>query len=298
MGAIEELKERIEHAAHVEHGGGHDPHSKGIGKAVGVTMATLGVMLAVCAALLGSERTELIRTMVEQSNKLGQYQAESTKYRVMQADFELLRALSPKPEEIKKVEITLRSKRGASGKEDSEDTAEIKDLIASSTEDMAQLLTPDPEEKDRFQKIALRYKHDMAEAKEDAEAFDLKIKAHEEGAEGFERAQVVAEIGIVVASVALLLGSRAIWLVSILLALACGGLGGLTMAHTRGVLVTADQKIKDAATHTAAIEADDGLDMGTESPHKGEAGPKHEAPKHEAPKHEGPGHEAPGHDKH
>ena len=132
MGAIEELKERIEHAAHVEHGGGHDPHSKGIGKAVGVTMATLGVMLAVCAALLGSERTELIRTMVEQSNKLGQYQAESTKYRVMQADFELLRALSPKPEEIKKVEITLRSKRGASGKEDSEDTAEIKEQTTSS----------------------------------------------------------------------------------------------------------------------------------------------------------------------
>ena len=286
MGAIEELKEHMEHAAHVEHGGGHNPHGKGIGKVVGVTMATLGVMLAVCAALLGSERTELIRTMVEQSNKLGQYQAESTKYRVMQADFELLKALSPKPEEIKKVEATLRSKRGSSGKEDSEDTAEIKDLIASSTEDMAQLLTPDPEEMTRFQKMALRYKHDMAEAREDAEAYDLKIKAHEEGAEGFERAQVVAEIGIVVASVALLLSSRAVWLVSLLLALACGGLGGMTMAHTRGVLITADRKIKDAATHTAAIEKDDDVELGAEAPHKGEPGPKHEAPRHDEPTHD------------
>src|SRR5262249_26019144 len=135
------------------------------------------------------------------SNRFGVYQAETMKYRVIQADYELLKAISPKPAEIARVNQTLRSKRAASGKEDSEDTAEIKDLIASSTEAMAELLTPDPEEKERFRKLALRYKHDMAEAKEDAEAYDLKIKAHEEGAEGYERAQLCAEIGIVVASV-------------------------------------------------------------------------------------------------
>jgi hypothetical protein len=281
MGAIEEVKERIEHAAHGE--GAHG-HGKGPGKAIGVTMAILGVMLAVCAALLGSERTELIRSMVEQSNKFGLYQAESTKYRVMQADYELLKAMSPKPDEIKKVEDTLRNKRKASGKEDSEDTAELKDLIASSTEDMADLLTPDPEEKDRFSKMALRYKHDMAEAKEDAEAYDLKIKAHEEAAEGYERAQVAAEIGIVVASVALLLASRGVWIISILLGLSCAGLGGMTFSHTRAQLAVAEQKIQDAVSHTVTIEKDDEDDDAAKGGAKHEPGKHEAAPKHEAPK--------------
>jgi hypothetical protein len=273
MGAIEEIKERIEHAAHEHHGGGHDPAKRAVGKPIGVTMAILGVMLAVCAALLGAERTELIRTMVEQSNKFGGYQAETTKYRVVQADYELLRALSPKPEEIRKVEETLRNKRKPSGKDDAEDTAELKDLIASSTEDMANLLTPDAADKERFQKLALRYKHDMAEAKEDAEAFDLKIKAHEEGAEGYEHAQLAAEIGIVVASVALLLSSRAAWLVSIVLALACAGLGGRTFAHTRADLEVAERKITNAAIQAAAIEKDEETDDAT-----GASKGKHEAP--------------------
>jgi hypothetical protein len=271
MGAIEEIKEHIEHASH-EH---HDPAKKAVGKPIGVTMAILGVMLAVCAAFLGAERTELIRAMVEQSNKFGVYQAETTKFRVIQADYELLKALSPKPEEIKRVEETLRNKRRASGKEDSEDTAELKDLIASSTEDMAQLLTPDAEDKDRFQKLALRYKHDMAEAKEDAEAYDMKIQAHEHGAEGYERAQLAAEIGIVVASVALLLSSRGVWLISIALALACAGLGGQTFWHTSTQLALAEQKIKDAASHTAEIEREEAEEAPTAPKGKPEAPPHH-----------------------
>jgi hypothetical protein len=271
MGAIEELKERIEHAGHHD---GHDPHKSGVGKPIGVTMAILGVLLAVCAALLGAERTELIRTTVEQSNRFGVYQAETMKYRVIQADYELLKAISPKPAEIARVNQTLRAKRAASGKEDSEDTAEIKDLIASATEDMAELLTPDVGEKERFQKMALRYKHDMAEAKEDAEAYDLKIKAHEEGAEGYERAQVAAEIGIVVASVALLLSSRAVWVASILLALSCAGLGGMTFSHTRSQLEVAEHKINEAVAHTIQMEKEEVEEDAASG------GAKPEAPKH------------------
>src|SRR5690349_12574579 len=103
MSAIEELKERIEHAAHAEHGA-HGAPGKGGGLHVGVTMATLGVMLAVCGAYLGSERTELIRAMVEQSNKIGIYQAETTKFRVIEADAKLLKAISPKADEIAKID--------------------------------------------------------------------------------------------------------------------------------------------------------------------------------------------------
>jgi Domain of unknown function (DUF4337) len=290
MSAIEELKEHMEHAAHES--GGHGPaHKAGPGRNIGVTMATLGVMLAVCAAYLGSERTELVRTMVEQSNKLGVYQAETTKYRVIQADYELLKSISPKKDEIEKIDKTLRSKRSPSGKADDEDTAELKDLIASGIDDLADLLSPDPEEKDRFAKLAEHYKRDMAEAKEDAEAYDLKIKAHEEGAEGYERAQLGAEIGIVVASVALLLSNKKVWIVSVVLGAFCAAVGLMTFMHTHALLAEADKKIAAAASNMVAIEKDDESEDAPagKEPAKGEPGkvePAKGEPKHDAPKHE------------
>ncbi|MEO8800799.1 MAG: hypothetical protein ABI551_23110, partial [Polyangiaceae bacterium] len=64
MSGATELLEQMEHAGHAGHsghghggGGGHD--AGGPGKAIGITMALLGVMLAFCAAMVGSERTEL-----------------------------------------------------------------------------------------------------------------------------------------------------------------------------------------------------------------------------------------------
>src|SRR5262249_49078429 len=138
MSAVHELAEKIEH---MSHGGGHGGHGSHGGKAsgthIGITMAILGVMLALCSALVRAPGTLLIETMVTQSTKWGVAQAESTKFRVIEADLELLRSISPKKDEIAKVETTLRGKRSASGRADDEDTAEIKDLIASATEDMA-----------------------------------------------------------------------------------------------------------------------------------------------------------------
>src|SRR5205814_5144893 len=139
MSGVNELAEKIEHMSHGH--GGHGERGKASGTHIGITMAVLGVMLALCSALVGAQRTLLIESMVLQSTKWGVAQAESTKFRVIEADLELLKSISPKKEEIAKVETTLRGKRSRSGREDDEDTAEIKDLIASSTEDMADLLT-------------------------------------------------------------------------------------------------------------------------------------------------------------
>src|SRR5438552_1346767 len=101
-----ELIEKMEEAGHAAqgHGGGHGDGKGGPGKAIGITMAILGVMLAFCAAMVGSARTDLIRATVEQSNLWGVYQAESTKYRVMQADYEMLHALTPNKAELDKFE--------------------------------------------------------------------------------------------------------------------------------------------------------------------------------------------------
>src|SRR5258706_13664989 len=118
--SIHEVAEQVEHAAH---GSGHASSSKYIG----ITMALLGVMVAFCSAMVGAQRTELIKAMVVQSMRTGVYQTETMKFRAMHASSELLKALSPDQDEIKKIETTLREKRKAGGKSDDEDTAELKD---------------------------------------------------------------------------------------------------------------------------------------------------------------------------
>jgi hypothetical protein len=255
MSGLHELAEKIEHVAHEAGHGGHG--GKASGTHIGITMAILGVMLALCSALVGAQRTLLIESMVTQSTKWGETQAETTKFRVVSADLELLRSISPKKEEIAKIEETLRSKRAAGGKADDEDTAEIKDLIASSTEDMADLLTPDPEEVTRFKKLARNYERDVREAKEDAEAYDGAIEAHQEAAEHYEWAQLAAEVGIVVASIALLLSSRALWLVALVLGAGCAGTLGVTFVEGRSALAAAEKRIQAAAANVQQIEADD-----------------------------------------
>src|SRR5437016_13865049 len=115
MSGLHELAEKIEHVAHESGHGGHGGATKGNSTYIGITMAVLGVMLALCSALVGAQRTLLIETMVTQSTKWGLAQAEATKFRVIEADLELLKSISPKPDEIKKVEATLRTKRAPSG---------------------------------------------------------------------------------------------------------------------------------------------------------------------------------------
>ena len=259
--SVHELAEKIEHMAH---GGGHGEHGghghKASGTHIGITMAVLGVMLALCSALVGAQRTLLIETMVTQSTKWGLAQAEATKFRVIEADLELLKSITPKKDEIQKVETTLRTKRTSSGRADDEDTAELKDLIASATEDMADLLTPDPEETTRFKKLARSYERDHREAKEDAEAYDGAIEAHQEAAEHYEWGQLAAEVGIVVASIALLLSSRALWFASLALGAVCTATLGVTYVQTRAAVEAAEHRIKAAAENEQKIETDDDED--------------------------------------
>ena len=272
--SIHELTEKIEEVAHH----GHDSH-KSSGKSIGITMAILGVMLAFSAAMVGAQRTELVKTMVLQASKWGLYQAETTKFRVIEADLEMLKSLTPTKEEVAKMEATLREKRRPSGKADDEDTAEIKELIAASTEDMAKLVTPEPKEVLRFKKMAQEYARDVKEAKEDAEAYDSAIEVHQQGAEWYEWAQLAAEVGIVVASIALLLSSRIIWIISVCLGLVCGGTLGFTIFHVRAAEGTAEQKIRAASENVQKIEADDETDEAEGQP-AAQPAPK-EAPKEE-----------------
>lgn len=234
-------------------------------KAIGVTMAVLGVMLAFCAAMVGSSRTELIRNTVAQSNQYSELQAETMKYRVMQADYELLHAVTPNRAEMERFGKKLADVRGKSGKADDEDTAEIKEAVDVSTRELTDLLTPDKEDEDRLLAKKRQYAHDMQEAKEDAEAYDLILNAYGDAATGFERAQLCTEIGLVIASMALLLGNRLLWVISLVIGLGGAGVAAKTQKEKSDRIGVAEQKIKDAATHTAAL-ANEEAEEGKEAP--------------------------------
>jgi Domain of unknown function (DUF4337) len=266
MPDLHELAHHIEHSGHSDAPGGH-ASSATSGKAIGISMAILGVMLAFCAAMVGAARTELVATMVEQSNRFSLYQAESMKLRVMEADVEMLHAITPTAAEVAKLDVALAGVRRVSGKADDEDTQELKASIAIAAKEVAEVLSPDPEDEAHLKGIARRYAHDMKEAKEDAECYDDKIKAHFESAEWYERGQLCAEIGIVVASVALLLSSRKVWFVALIFGAASAAVILRTYVHASSVLEAADQKIALAQQRTDEIEgADEGSDPITAPP--------------------------------
>src|SRR5258708_6649109 len=119
---MSEFVEHMEHAGHA----GHEEHGHGkLGTYVGLTMAFLGVLLALSSALVGGQRTELIATMVEQTNTATKYQALSTKYRVLLAQLRQLHSLQPDTAVYKKWDDESKKLAGSVGAADVAKVARI-----------------------------------------------------------------------------------------------------------------------------------------------------------------------------
>jgi len=202
MGAPEVL-EHAEHAAHAGGHGheGHDDKSK-FPMVVGITMATLGVLLAFAAAKVGGERTELISMLVEQQHAHAKYQAQDIKHRTAMLSLEQMHAL---------VDLKPRG------------------------EDMLKLA-----------RTCERYLGEAEAAKEWVESFDPAIKAHAVGQEDYELAQLAAEIGIVIASIALLLRRKLPWFIALALGIAAVGIVAVTYVSTGKSVHSAEAKIEEA----------------------------------------------------
>jgi hypothetical protein len=72
------------------------------------------------------------------------------------------------------------------------------------------------------------------------------IEAHFDAADGYDNAQLVAEIALVVASLAILLSNRSAWVLSILLAVICIGVLTSTFLKTRRSVSHAIRNIRQA----------------------------------------------------
>ncbi len=200
------FEEEMAHASHA----GHGDHGEtgGIGKYIGMTMAILGVMLALTSALLGGARNKLIATMVEQTSTAARYQAISMKHRSLMSQLQQLHAMLPSdPADFDKTQKEIdRVTNGA----DELDATMIA-INRLETDKILNTVTPSAGDVLRFVELV----HDYAEEKEKAErwteSYEGLIHVYEEGSEHFEWGQLCAEFGIVLASIALLIHSRAAW---------------------------------------------------------------------------------------
>jgi hypothetical protein len=194
--------EKLEHAEHAAHSGSHGAQNK----LFGVTMALIGVLIAFCSAMVGSERNELTRTMIEQTQAHSDYTAASTKLRLVMI-------------EIEKQHARVAAARDPQGG-----------------------WSPVP----RFIKLADDYTKERNLAKTWADTYRPMVEGHFDAAEGYERAQLLAEIGIVLASLGVLLSSRPAWMLSVILSGICVLQLGRTFIHTSSMVRSSHEKIQHA----------------------------------------------------
>ncbi len=253
MGEMEELAEHIEHAAHESHGhgGGHEK-KPAIGKYIGMTMAVLGVLLALCSAMVGGSRTELIATMVEQTGTSNQYQAVSMKYRTLMAQLQQLHALLPSdPHEMDAADNEIA--RLENGLPQGQPAAPVIQTLKLETGKILNTVTPTGSDVLRFVALVRDYDKEREVAKKWTESYEGAIHAHAEATEHFEWGQLCAEFGIVLASIGLLLNSRLSWLASI-------GMGSASLAiivwafsSSHAELGRAEKEIEEAKKEYLAL---------------------------------------------
>ncbi len=190
----------MEHAEHAAHAG----HSQNpTNRYIGVTMAMIGALIAYCAAMVGSQRNELTKTLIEQTQSHADYTAASTKFRTVMLELEKQRGRL----------AVAGSSSGSSGG----GSIDVKVVT-------------------RFLQLATDYSEERGATKKWSNSYDPLVEAHFEAAEGFEHAQLLAEFGIVLASLAVLLGSRPVWLGSVVLAACCIVQLARVSVHTRHVV--------------------------------------------------------------
>jgi hypothetical protein len=82
-------------------------------------------------------------------------------------------------------------------------------------------------------RLSLDYSRERDFAKTWVDTYQPAIEAHFDAGDGYENAQLVAEIALVVASLAILLSNRSTWIVSIALGVICVGVLISTFIKTR-----------------------------------------------------------------
>jgi hypothetical protein len=212
-----EFHEQIEHAAHAA----HDSHGSRLPQFIGITVAMLGILMALCAAQVGEVRTELIATMVEEAAAKAKATAVGNKYRNLQAQLQQLHAAMPDVDYQKKKNEQIKT---LDGKVKNEDTKLAVLIGKLDTLEILNTVTPTESDVKRFLGLIDRTREENEAAKQWSESYRDMVKVHENTASRFEIGVLTAEIGIVIGSVALLLSRQKLfaggaWSIAIILGL-------------------------------------------------------------------------------
>lgn len=156
--------------------------------------------------MVGGERNEMTKVMIGQTQVQSLYSGASTKYRLVLLEVEKLRT-----------------------------------GFAAATPDKGQALYGA-----RLVELFEDYAKERALTKKWAESYEPIIAAHFEATEFYEHSQLVAEVGIVVASLAVLLMSQAAWGVAVALACATVLTVGGTYFHTKHVVHVLEENMEVA----------------------------------------------------
>ena len=249
-----EIHEQIEHAGHAA----HDDHHSRLPQWIGITVAVLGVLLALCSAQVGAARTELIATMVEEDGAKSRYLAVTNKYRQLQAQLQLLHAAMP---DIKILEKKNKEFDALVADVKNPDTKQGIDAGKLQTDKVLNTVTPTESDIERFAVLLARIREETAAAKEWSESYHDVVRAHSNTAESFELALLGAEIGIVIASVGLLLARRAHFagaalVIAVVLGVASIGIAATTKITATHTLHAAEHKIHEAQEHYSTLNRD------------------------------------------
>ncbi len=258
MSGPTELLEQMEHAGHA--GGGHgDAHGDAqghgsVGKHIGISMACLGVLLAFCSALVGGTRTELVKTMVEQTTAQAKYQAQAIKYRVVVTQLQALVAGLPRPAELAAADASFArlEAEADTAPKDPKPVSESPRVpsptagLRLATRQMVDLLAPSKDALLKSATLVHNYRLERDAASDWIDSFDTVIRAHTEAGEHYEWAQLCAEVGIVIASIALLFSSRKVWSIALALGAVAVGILGWTYTTTRAELREAEHRIEES----------------------------------------------------
>ena len=101
--------------------------------------------------------------------------------------------------------------------------------------------------RERFVRLFGDYGDERALSANWASSYDPLITTHFNATEGYERAQLIAEVGVVLASIAVLLGSRIPWYASILM-------GGLSIGQIGMTYVKTQQEVQPVLANIEHLE--------------------------------------------
>ncbi|MFT3881225.1 MAG: DUF4337 family protein [Gemmatales bacterium] len=250
--------EIVEHATEKPHGHGGSMH-----RWIGLTTALLSILIAVCSSQANAVRTEFIARMVEEDGTTVRLQNVSTKYILLQAQLQHIHAMMPDPPSFLKIESSLQSLEKSKM---SDESAKVVQALRLSTRKILEAVMPSTEDVQHFAKLIRGYRAELEAAKKWADSYTPVIEVLQVATSRMETAQLVSELAVILASLALMTGnvrwlSRSMWTASIALGIVSIIILVVTLVLNQGAV----HRSEDALEHAreAYLELTKGNDNAT-----------------------------------